>query len=46
MDQRLIKSSPNMSFTSGFMIMYGVLRIYLRHPLWFILSYPGHSVQI
>src|SRR5271157_4917431 len=38
MDRKLIKPSPNMSFTSGFMIMYGVLRIYLRHPLWFILT--------
>ncbi len=38
MDRKLIKSSPNMSFTSGFMIMYGVLRIYLRHPLWFTLT--------
>jgi hypothetical protein len=38
MDQTLVKSTPSMSFTSGLMIMYGVLRIYLRHPLWFILT--------
>jgi hypothetical protein len=37
-DQALVKSSPNMSFTSGFMIMYGALRTYLRHPLWFIVT--------
>jgi hypothetical protein len=38
MDQTLIKSSPYMSFTSGFMLMYGVLMIYLSRPLWFILT--------